>query len=299
MRGSLGGACAGLSAIKGIGLFLSAVLAFSLLDAIAKYLTSDYHVVQIAWGRYVFHVALLVVLMPQHGVLKPLRSARPWFQVMRAALLASMTILFFTGISFLPLAEAAAIGFVAPLFVTALAHFLLKEKVGMRRWTAVCVGFLGVLIVIRPGLGIIHWAAFVILFMAGCNAFYHIATRVLAGVDPPQTTIFYTGIIGAILLSAAAPFFWRPLDWSGWLMLIVMGFLGGLGHYMLIRAYEFAEPSALAPYTYTQIVWMIALGYAVFGNFPDLWTLLGATIISASGVYVFYREATLRRMGRI
>lgn len=298
MRGHPGEIAAGASTVRGIALFLATVVAFALLDTIAKHMTRDYHVVQIAWGRYVFHVAFLAVLMPRHGVLKPLRSARPWFQVMRAGLLAAMTILFFTGISFLPLAEAAAIGFVAPLFVTALAHFLLKEKVGIRRWTAVCIGFLGVLIVIRPGLGVIHWAAFIILFMAGCNAFYHIATRVLAGVDPPQTTIFYTGIIGALLLSAAAPFFWQPLDWSGWLKLAAMGFLGGLGHYLLIRAYEFAEPSVVAPYTYTQIVWMIALGYLVFGDLPDAWTLTGAAVISASGIYVFYREAALRRVGR-
>ncbi|HSE77896.1 MAG TPA: DMT family transporter [Alphaproteobacteria bacterium] len=297
MRAHPGDAEARSSTVKGIVLFLSTVVAFALLDTIAKHMTRDYHVVQIAWGRYVFHVAFLAVLMPRHGVLKPLRSARPWFQVMRAALLASMTILFFTGISFLPLAEAAAIGFVAPLFVTALAHFLLDEKVGIRRWTAVCVGFLGVLIVIRPGLGVMHWAAFIILFMAGCNAFYHIATRVLAGVDPPQTTIFYTGIIGALLLSAVVPFFWLPLDVAAWLKLIGMGFFGGFGHYLLIRAYEFAEPSVVAPYTYTQIVWMIALGYLVFGDLPDAWTLIGAAVISASGIYVFYREAMLRRVG--
>jgi drug/metabolite transporter (DMT)-like permease len=283
---------------RGILLFLAAVMSFAVLDTIGKHLTGELHVVQIAWGRYIFHAAFLAVLMPRHGIIRPFRSARPWFQIMRAALLAAVTLLFFTALSFLPLVETTAIAFVTPLFVTALAHFLLKEKVGVRRWSAVLVGFVGVLIVIRPGLGAIHWAAFIVIVMALLNALYHLATRMLAGIDSPPTTIFYSGIVGALALSIIVPFFWRAPSLVGWIEMVVIGFLGGLGHYLLIRAYEYAPASAMAPYSYTQIVWITALGYGVFGDFPDRWTLIGTAIIVASGIYVFYREAVLRRLRR-
>ena len=283
---------------RGIFLFLAAVLSFAVLDTIAKHMTREFHVVQIAWGRYVFHAAFLAVLMPSHGILRPFRSLRPWFQIIRATLLAAVTLLFFTAVSFLPLTETTAIGFVTPLFVTALAHLVLKEKVGVRRWSAVLVGFVGVLIVIRPGLGVVHWAAFIVVVMAMMNALYHLATRMLAGVDAPPTTIFYSGIVGALAFSIIVPFFWRAPSLVGWAEMVIIGFLGGLGHYLLIRAYEYAPASTMAPYSYTQIVWITALGYAVFGDFPDRWTLIGTTIIVASGIYVFYREAVLRLQGR-
>ncbi len=290
---------AGGPPLAGVAFFLGTLACFSGLDTLAKLMTREFDVVQIAWGRYVFHAAFLAVLMPRHGIVRPLRSTRPWLQFARAALLAFVTFLFFTSIRFLPLAEATSIAFMTPLFVTALAHLVLKEKVGVRRWTAVAIGFVGVLIVIRPGLGVVHWAAFIALAMAFCNAFYHLATRFLAGIDPPHTTIFYTGLVGAFLLSLVVPFVWRTPDLVGWTEMIAIGFLGGLGHYLLIRAYHLAPASLLAPYTYLQIVLITFLGYVVFGDLPDGWTIAGALVIVASGIYVFYREATLRRQGRI
>ncbi|MBI3452658.1 MAG: DMT family transporter [Rhodospirillales bacterium] len=281
--------------LRGVLLYMAAAMLFACLDALGKYMTRDYHVVQIAWGRYVFHVAFLMILMPRYGVLRPLVSARPVFQLLRGGLLAGVTLLFFTAVSFLPLAEATAIGFVAPLMVTALAALVLKERVGPRRWTAVLLGFTGVLVVIRPGLGAVHWAAFIALAMATCNACYHLATRMLSGVDSAQTTIFYTGIVGAVLLSAAAPFFWTPLDVLGWVQMVTIGMLGGFAHYLFIQAYGCAAPAQLAPYSYIQIVWITILGYMVFGDFPDKWTIIGAAVIVASGLYVFYRESFLRR----
>jgi drug/metabolite transporter (DMT)-like permease len=286
---------AGSALRTGTALFVCSVLSFAGLDTIAKYLTADYHVMQITWGRYVFHAAFLVLLMPRHGILRPMRSARPIFQLVRATLLVVVTWMFFTSIFYLPLAEATAIAFTTPLFVTGLAHLLRQDQVGVRRWSAVLAGFVGVLVIIRPGLGVMHWAAFIVLLMALLNALYHLATRMLTGVDPTQTTIFYTGIVGALAMSAIVPFFWRAPDALGWALLVSVGFFGGLGHYLLIRAYEYALPSTLAPYSYTQIVWITGLGYAVFGDFPDAFTLAGTAIIVASGVYVFYRETVLRR----
>ncbi|HEX6981038.1 MAG TPA: DMT family transporter [Alphaproteobacteria bacterium] len=280
---------------RGIALYLVALFMFACMDALAKYLTRDYHVVQVAWARYVFHAAFLLMLVPRYGLLRPFRSARPGFQLLRASLLMAVTLLFFTAISFIPLADAAAISFVAPLIVTALAFFVLKEHVGVRRWSAICAGFVGLLIVLRPGAGVMHWAAFIALAMATLNACYHLATRMLAGVDSPQTTIFYTGTIGALGFSALAPFFWTQPDAFGWGAMIVLGVMGGLGHYLLIHAYNAAPASTLAPYSYSGIVWATVLGFVVFGDFPDLWTIVGATIIVASGIYVFYREAHLKR----
>jgi drug/metabolite transporter (DMT)-like permease len=283
---------------RGIALYLAAIFLFACLDTLAKYLTRDYNVMQIAWGRYAFHAAFLLFLMPRHGVWRPLRSARPGFQVIRAFLLMVVSLLFFISVSFLPVANVTAIGFVAPLILTALAHFVLHEKVRIRRWAAICAGFIGVLVIIRPGLGVMHWAAFIALAMAACNALYHLATRMLAGIDSAETTIFYTGLVGALGFSLLVPFFWEATDLVGWLGMIAIGLFGGLGHYMLIQAYTLAPASLLAPFSYSAIIWVTILGYLIFGDFPDGWTSLGTSIIIASGIYVFYREAKLRRAGK-
>ena len=284
---------------RGIALFLAAILNFACLDTLAKYMTRDYNVVQIAWGRYVFSAAFLLLLVPRYGLWRPLRSARPWFQIARALLLAAVSLMFFTSVSFLPLADVTAIGFVAPLILTALAHFVLREKIAGRRWAAIAVGLFGVLVIIRPGFDVVHWAAFIAVAMATSNAVYQLATRMLAGVDSAQTTIFYTGIVGAIAFSLLVPFFWSAPSLGGWVAMAALGLFGGLGHYLLIQAYALAPASLLAPYTYTAIVWVTIMGYVVFGDFPDVWTIAGAAIVIASGIYVFYREAYLRRIGRL
>jgi drug/metabolite transporter (DMT)-like permease len=285
--------------LRGIGLFLAAIFIFACLDTLAKYMTGEFNVIQIAWGRYVFSSVFLLVLVPRYGFVRPLRSKRPWFQIMRAGLLAAVSLMFFTAVSYLPLADVTAIGFAAPLILTALAHFVLRERVGLRRWAAILVGFVGVLVVIRPGFGVVHWAAFIALAMAASNAMYQLATRMLAGVDSPQTTIFFTNLAGSIGFSLLIPFFWSPPGLAGWISMAVLGFMGGLGHYFLIQAFGRAPASMLAPFAYTAIIWVTISGYLVFDQLPDLWTMVGAAIIIASGIYVFYREAYLRRVGRL
>lgn len=287
------------ASLRGIGLFLLAIFIFACLDTLAKYMTRELHVMEIAWGRYVFSSVFLLVLVPRYGLIRPLRSARPWFQVMRALLLAVVSLMFFTAVSYLPLVNVTAIGFAAPLILTALGHFVLGERVGVRRWLAIAVGFAGVLVIIRPGLDIVHWAAFIALAMAASNAVYQLATRMLAGVDSPQTTIFFTNIAGSIGFSLLIPFFWSSPGLTGWIAMAALGFMGGLGHYLLIQAFSHAPVSLLAPYAYTAILWVTMSGYLIFGELPDFWTIIGAAIIIASGIYVFYREAYLRRVGRL
>jgi drug/metabolite transporter (DMT)-like permease len=285
--------------LRGIGLFLSAIFLFACLDTLAKYMTRDMHVVQIAWGRYAFSSVFLLALMPRYGIIRPLRSARPWFQMFRALLLAATSLMFFLCVSYLPLADVVVIGFLAPLILTGLAHFVLGERVGIRRWLAILVAFIGVLVIIRPGFAVVHWAAVMALAMAACNAVYQLATRMLAGVDSAQTTIFFTNLMGTVAFSLLVPFFWAPPGLTGWLSMATLGFLGGLGHYLLIHAFGFAPASMLAPYAYTAILWVTFTGYLVFDQLPDAWTIVGAAIIIASGIYVLYREAYLRRIGRL
>ena len=285
--------------LRGIGLFLCTIFIFTCLDTLAKYMTGDVHVVQIAWGRYLFSSVFLLVLVPRYGAIRPLRSARPWFQIVRAGLLAAVSLMFFSAISYMPLVNVTAIGFLAPLILTALGHFVLRERVGIRRWLAIMVGFIGVLVIIRPGFTEFHWAVVIALAMAASNALYQLATRMLAGVDSAQTTIFFTNLVGTVGFSLMIPFFWTPPGLWGWVGLAVLGFMGGLGHYLLIQAFAFAPVSMLAPFAYTAIVWVTISGYLVFNQLPDMWTVTGAAIIIASGIYVFYREAYLRRVGRL
>jgi drug/metabolite transporter (DMT)-like permease len=207
---------------------------------------------------------------------------------------------FFVGaIKFIPLADATAINFVAPLLVTALSAPLLGEKVGVRRWTAVAIGFLSVLIIIRPGPGMAHWAVLLPLIGAFCYAFYQIATRMLAGVDSWQTTTVYSGVVGLVATTALLPFAWRAPDWLGWLSFVGLGVLGSASHLLLIRAFALAPASTLSPFGYVQLIWALVAGVVVFGNVPDLWTLLGAALIAGSGLYVLARESYLRRIGRM
>ncbi|MFO1126289.1 MAG: DMT family transporter [Methylocystis sp.] len=287
------------STVRGIALFVLATFGFACLDTYVKYMTRDYHPVQIAWGRYVFHLAFVMVLMTRHGGLRMFRSARPWFQIGRAIPLMIATLLFFSALTFMPIADVVATMFVGPLLVTAMAFFVLKEKVGPRRWTAIGAGFVGMLIIIRPGFGVVHWGASILIIAALSSAWYHLATRMIAGIDSAQTTLLYTGLVGTIGFSLLVPFFWRPLDAFGWTQMVFVGVLAGISHYILIHAYTHAPASTLSLYSYSSLFWVTLLGYYFFGEFPDAPTIAGALIIVLSGVYVFYREAYLRRLGKI
>ena len=182
--------------------------------------------------------------------------------------------------------------------VTALAIPLLGEKVGARRWTAVVVGLVGALFIIRPGFGTLHWATMMPLATALCYALYQITTRILAASDPPVTTFLYTAIVGIILLSVAAPLVWQPMGGFDWALMIAIGLLGGGGHYCIIQAMRRAQASALAPFGFVQLVWVTLAGYLAFGDFPDGFTIAGAVIVVSSSIYVFYRESVVKQVAR-
>jgi drug/metabolite transporter (DMT)-like permease len=172
---------------------------------------------------------------------------------------------------------------------------LLGEKVGIRRWIAVLIGLASVFIIIRPGFAAMHWAALLPLATAACFSLYQIATRVLSRSDSAATTYVYSAVVGMVATSMIAPFEWRAPDLAGWIGLALLGLIGGLSHFLMIRAFAQAPASLLAPFAYAQLIWATVIGFLWFGDFPDLWTLLGAALITASGIYVVYRERVVTR----
>jgi drug/metabolite transporter (DMT)-like permease len=223
------------------------------------------------------------------------RTGYPLLQVLRGLLLVTSTLLNFIAIMYLQLAQTAAIFFSIPLWVCALSVPILGEKVGLRRWIAVAIGFCGVLVIMRPGTGSFHWAMLLSIAASLCGAIYNIVTRKVGGRDRAETSLFYVGFVGALAAAAPLPFVWKTPEGLQWVMLGFMGLAGTIGHFMLIQAHRLAPASVLAPYMYTQIVWMIAVGYLFFGDVPDLWTLVGAAIVVASGLFVFAGEARAPR----
>jgi drug/metabolite transporter (DMT)-like permease len=281
--------------LRAIGLIVVALLLFSCLDATAKYLSAEHPVPQLVWARYFFHTLLMLAFLGPRRTGEIVKTGRLPLQVVRSTLLLLATLCFFTAISFIPLATATTIAFVSPLFVTALSVPILGERVGPRRWIAVAIGFLGVLLVIRPGIGDIHPAMFLPLGMAFFYGLYQILTRRLSDTEPPLTTLFYTATVGAALTTLFVPFFWEAPSTQAWLLMVAMGFFGGFGHLLLIQAFRYAPASMLAPFSYVQLVWVTILGFLIFGDLPDAYTTAGAAVIVGSGLFVFYREGVRAR----
>jgi len=282
----------------GILFILTTSVMFALLDTGVKYVGQFYPVLQIAWARYVFQMAMVPLVI---GRIRPrdiLRTRRPGLQVARSLLMVGATLSFFTAVNYMPVAEASAIGMIAPLMVTTLATPMLGERVGPRRWMAVVIGLIGALIIIRPGFGSLSWAAILPVITAICYALYQITTRMLADIDPPITTFFYSGAVGVVVLSLAVPFAWQTPTAGGWAMMIALGLIAGAGHFCVIQALRRAPASVLAPFSFTQLIWVTILGFLVFGDFPDNYTLLGAAIVVGSGGYVFYRENVVKRAAK-
>jgi drug/metabolite transporter (DMT)-like permease len=275
---------------KGILLYCVAIFLFVLMDSIVKHLNQTYEPLQVVWARYFFHFLLLTLLLGPKLKKKLVRTANPKLQIFRSMLLLGATVCFFSALKFIPLADAGAMGSSSPLFVTVLSIFILGEKVSFRRWAAVFVGFIGALIILRPGIGVVHPAMFLVLGMAIFYASYQIATRKLAGVDSAYTTIFYTAIVGTFAMSFVAPFFWVAPDLMGWATLVLVGIIGGVSHFIIILAFSYTTASAAAPFSYTQLIWASIFGYIAFDDIPDNYTILGAAIIVGSGLYILYRE---------
>lgn len=274
----------------GIALMVAAMMIVPFMDAIAKELSGRYAVTQLVWARFFFHFIFLTpIVLYRYGV-DALRPRQPLLQVVRGGFLLAATILFFAAIAAMPIADALALLFVSPMIVTALSPVLLGETVGVRRWSAVIVGFLGALIILRPGLGIAQ-AASILALGAGCAfACYTLATRKLSGSAPPLVTLAYTAVLGAGLMSLAVIPYWRTPSVTDLALMAAIGAIAASGHFLLIRAFDYAPASLLAPYSYSEIVVATVIGYAWFGDFPDGWTWTGIAVIVASGIYISWRE---------
>ena len=265
-----------------------AILPF--MDTIAKYLSADLSFFQITWARYFFTVALTFPLMLFFFRNNLKVTTEPKLQIFRGLLLFGANILFFYSISIISMAKALTLAFIAPLITTALSPIFLNEKVGLRRWSAVIIGFIGTLIVIRPGYIELNLATFAALGTGFFYGIYIIVTRKLHNSDSPLLTMLLTGVVGAILASFYVPFVWTPLTLNQWSLLALMGLFACLGHFFLILSLKYADASKLAPFCYFEIVTNVSLGYYFFGDFPDQWIWLGLFIIAFSGIYISLRE---------
>ncbi len=283
---------------KGITLYCIAIFLFVTMDAIVKYANTTYEPLQVVWARYFFHMLLMTLLLAPKLKMDLVRTVKPKLQIFRSMLLLGATVCFFSALKYIPLADAGAMGSTSPLFVMVFSVFILGEKISFRRWSAVLVGFVGALIILRPGFGEVHPAMFLVIGMAIFYASYQIATRKLAGVDSSYTTIFYTALVGTIVMSIVAPFFWVEPDLFGWGMLALIGLIGGVSHFIIIIAFTYTTASTAAPFAYTQLIWTAIFGFFAFGDLPDEFTILGATIIVGSGLYILYRERQINKAAK-
>jgi drug/metabolite transporter (DMT)-like permease len=288
------------SILRGILLMCLGVAMFPFLNASAKVLTSSYPITEIVWARFTGHLVWVIILFfPRRGWRLFLVS-RPMVQVARSFLLFGSTMFFVSAIGHLPLATASAIGFTSPFIVTALSVPLLGEPVGLRRWAAVSVGFLGALIVVRPQPSLDGWATLLALGASCCYGLYQIMTRKGSADDSPETAIVYAALVGTLVSGLIAPWFDMrlPAQPLHWLLFLATGFFGGIGHYFVGKAFQIAPAAVLSPFGYVEIVGTTILGYLIFANFPDRWTWCGVAIIIACGIYVGYRERLRRSAGK-
>ena len=280
--------------LRGIGLILASTVFLGCSDALAKYLSVTLPSIEIAWIRFSTFALIMVVAALKNSPRSLLRSVRPGVQILRGLGLVASSLFFISGLRFLPIAEASATAFVAPIFVTALSIVLLKERVGIRRWVATFIGLIGVLIVIRPGAATFHPAAFFPLVSALGWAGTLIMTRMISGGDRAVTTMAYSAIVGLCMLTALVPFVWVTPSWHDIFIGICIGLASTTGQWIVVLAFRYADASVLAPFSYSQLLWVSLLGFFMFGEIPDIWTVVGAAVIIASGLYTAHRERIRR-----
>ncbi len=276
---------------------LLAMFFFAGMDAINKHLSQTYAITQILWIRYVFFVGFaLLVAHRGAGIRAALRTPRPVLQIVRSIILIAEMGLFILTLRYLPLADVHAIAAVTPLIVTALSVPVLGERVGIRRWLAVLVGFAGVIIIVRPGFQEIGFANIMVLIASVSYAIYQVMTRLVSRTDSAETTLLYSAIVGCIAATFVGPLYWEWPTAGAWAWLMVAALMGSLAHFCLIAATGMAPPARLQPFTYALMVFATIMGFLVFGQFPDAYTVTGALIVVASGLYTFYREQVRARV---
>jgi drug/metabolite transporter (DMT)-like permease len=281
--------------LAGIGLFCAACFCFALLDVSSKWMSGHIPTWEVVWARYAGHFVLSLIFVNPWTTPGLFATRRPWLQIGRSTLLVTSTACNFFALRYLQLDQATALIFATPFLVALLAGPMLGEWIGPRRWAAIIVGFIGVAIVTRPTAGGFHPAAILSLFSAVCYALYSITTRILAAHDSTATTVFYSALVGTVISSLPLPFVWvtptEPMVLTG---MVAMGAFGWIGHLFLIMAHRLSPAASLAPFVYTQLIWAIALGFLVFGDVPAQVTLIGAGIVVLSGLYLIYRERTMK-----
>lgn len=281
--------------LVGVGLMLAAMAILPVIDVIAKTLgQAGMPILIVVWARALFGALMTLPFALRAEGAQAFRPAQPRRQLTRAALLFGATFLFFQALKYLPIADALAIFFVNPLVVVVLSALTLREKVGPRRWAAVAVGFIGTLIIIRPGLVEVNPGTLFALGAGVALGSYFVMTRAMAGVADAMVLTFQTSAIGAALMTLALPFVWQAPSLEQWAMLAALGVIATLGHVLITKAYEHAEASLLAPLAFTEIVMATLLGWWFFGDLPDRWTVLGVTILIASAVYISIRERQVK-----
>jgi len=270
-----------------------ATLCFAVLDSTGKYLIvkEGVPVAEVTWLRFVGHVVFSAAVLWPFALKPSLRSAKPLVQIFRSVLMVVTTGFNFIALRYLQLDQTVTIFFLTPLLVAALAGPLLHEWVGWHRMLAIVAGFFGVLLVMHPGIGTVHWAMLLALIATFGYALYNLATRYLAAFDPASVTQTYTPLAGVLILAPFALGAWHwPQGAGQWVLLASLGFWGGLGHWLLILAHRSAPAPVLAPFIYLGLIWMSAAGFLVFGDLPTLWTLSGAAVVILSGLYLLARE---------
>jgi drug/metabolite transporter (DMT)-like permease len=279
---------------RGIALMLASTVFLGSSDVTSKYLSATLPPIEIAWIRFSVFALIMIPAMLPGTRLYALQSDTRVLHLMRGAALLGSSLFFISGLRFLPIAEASATGFVAPLFVTALSIFFLGERVGVRRWVATVVGLIGVLIILRPGSSAFHPAAFFSLISALSWAATLIMTRMLSGTARAITTMTYSSITGVCIMSALVPLVWVAPSWHDVMLGIFVGVASTAGQWIVVLAFRYADASVLAPFSYIQLLWVSILGFLIFGELPDIWTVTGAAIIVASGLYTAHRERVRR-----
>jgi drug/metabolite transporter (DMT)-like permease len=277
--------------LKGIAHVLIAMAILPFIDVCAKFLGQQgVPVTEMVWARFFFGALFTLPFALKAAGVKALRPVNPIFNAGRATFLITGTACFFIALKWLPIADTLAIYFVQPILIVALSPLVLREHVGVRRWVSVFVGFLGVLIIIRPGLQTVNPGVLFALGAGTSSACYILITRHLTGRADAMVTTFQTSVMGAAALSVATPLYWLSPTPSQWLLLVLLGAVAIAGHYLITRAYDFAEASLLSPFNYTEMIMATAAGWYFFGDFPDRWTFIGVSILIASAIYISWRE---------
>lgn len=264
---------------------IGGTVTFVAVNVLVRHLTKTYPPAEVVWMRFVVHFVLVVLFVGPRLPALAATSQRT-LHIARSALVFLGTNIHFVSLYYIPVAECTAIMLIIPIFVTILSAPLLGERVGRDRWIGAIIGLTGGLVIVRPGADAIHPIA--LLTVASCVMFavYQLATRRLSSTEGAGTTLLYTSVVGIVAGGAVMPFVWVTPDLEGWAFLIAMGVCGSVGQYALVRAFEVAPAATVSPFLYTNMIWALIFGLAAFGEFPDGWTLLGAGIITASGLFI-------------